>query len=97
MLKIQFRDDVKGMDPNEISELYDISHKRFLCKIVNSSDIPNITSVPVRPRKISKENNLTMDEKLIFSIPNRESDYYINTPEYIKHDDNRSKNKNGVT
>ena len=99
MLKIQFRDDVKGVDPNEISELYNISHKRFLCKIVNSSDIPIIPNAPLSTISdnisvmVPRSNNR---EKLIFSNSDKEFSDYVDTSENIKHG-YRSKNKNGIT
>ncbi len=70
MFKMKFMDDSIGCNPEEETNIEEMSHKRFLCKIVDNDPLENIV------------NNNYLEKKLISKNINETSYYsnqYINT------------------
>lgn len=81
MLKIQFRNDVKGINPEESDDINELSHKRFLCKTVNKSDIPVLNKQHEQHGQHGQcSNDDEREKKLTFSNSNLDELLEYNYP-----------------
>jgi hypothetical protein len=87
MIKIQFRNDLNGCDPENESNMVDISRKRFLCRIIESDPFKTIKDECNECNECNEynENNImcSKNENIVY---NKNNDIVCGKNDNIKHD-----------